>query len=247
MRRFFIEPANLAGTRGVLTGAEAHHLTTVLRLEAGALLRLFDGTGRVYDARVESIRKGLVEVAILAAIHEENRQRNELHVGLALLKGKKIDFIVQKATELDVTGFYPFISRYCINRSGSGPDRWQRIALEACKQSNRPVPPVLGPVRDFSSLVSASLPAGGADSVKLIFWEEEGGKPLHEVFDTSPGLWRGPVMILIGPEGGFSREEVEQATAAGYLPVTMGKRVLRAETAALAAIAICQYLLGNLQ
>lgn len=249
MHRFFIDPTDLTDTRGVLTGAEAHHLISVLRLKVGSPIQLFDGLGRTYAAEVKKISKGMVEAAILSMAEEPVTEKAALHLGLALLKGKKMDFIMQKATELGVAGLHPFIATFSnarpmdALREAKRLERWQKIIREACKQCNRPQPPTCNPVVDFDTLLEE---ASEADyDRKLLFWEGERSQGLQGIVQVPDQPCS--VMILIGPEGGFSSEEAEQAKAAGFQPVTLGKTILRAETAAITAIAILQHLLGNLE
>ena len=249
MHRFFIDPTDLTDTQAVLTGEEAHHLVSVLRLKIGASIQLFDGLGRTYEAEVKKISKGRVEAAILSIAEKPITEKAALHLGLALLKGKKMDFIMQKATELGVAGLHPFIATFsnarhiAAHREAKRLERWQKITREACKQCNRPQPPACYPVVDFDTLLEE---ASAADyDQKLIFWEGEKSQGLQGFVQVPDQPCS--VMILIGPEGGFSTEEAEQAKATGFQPITLGKRILRAETAALTAIAILQHLLGNLE
>jgi 16S rRNA (uracil1498-N3)-methyltransferase len=249
MHRFFIDPADLSGTTAVLTDEEARHLVTVLRLGVGTPIQLFDGSGRTYDARIAKIAKTRVEATILSINEGAPPDRPALHLGLALLKGKKMDFIIQKATELGVLGLHPFVGEYCVaghiaaDREERRLARWQKIVHEACKQCNQPLPPTLYPIVEFETLLAEA--ASGDYDRKLIFWEQETDQELPKIFKVPEGPCN--VMVLIGPEGGFSPQEVAAAQAAGFQPVTLGKRILRAETAALAAIAILQHLLGNLE
>lgn len=249
MHRFFIDPTNLTDTRAVLTGVEAHHLISVLRLKAGAPVQLFDGLGRTFEAEVETISKGKVEAVILSVSEPVAEDKAALHLGLALLKPKKMDFIMQKATELGVATLHPFIATYSnarrldAGRESKRFERWQKIIREACKQCNRPQPPECNPVVDFDKLLEETSLVDY--DLKLLCWEGEksrGIKDIVQVPDQSCS-----VMILIGPEGGISPEETKRAKAAGFQPITLGKRILRTETAAIAAIAILQHLLGNLE
>jgi 16S rRNA (uracil1498-N3)-methyltransferase len=248
MRRFFIDPANITGSAAVLTGPEARHMSAVLRLSTGTTVILFDGSGSYYEAVLTKISPGRVEtkiVSIIPYIETVEDSNPALHLAIGLLKGKKMDFIIQKITELGVAGLHPFRSRYCAvqDHAERRLSRWQKIAIEACKQCNRPKPPDMNPTKDFQKLLSGSGEDG--HDLKLIFWEnKEGQKPLREIF--APLKKINSVMIIIGPEGGFTTEEVGQAVDAGYEPVTMGSRILRAETAAVAAVSIIQHELGNL-
>jgi len=249
MHRFFIDPKDLSETTAVLADQEARHLITVLRLDLGEEIQLFDGTGRTYAAQITKIAKARVEATILSMNEAATVDKAALHIGLALLKGKKMDFIIQKATELGVAGLYPFVSEFCVSghiaadREERRQARWRKIVREACKQCNRPLPPFMNPVTEFKTLITD---AAGADfDRKFIFWEQETGQGLAGRVAASKECCK--VMALIGPEGGFSANEVKAAQAGGFEPITLGKRILRAETAALAAVAILQHLLGNLE
>ena len=247
MRRFFIDPADISGTKAVITGSEARHIITVLRLDPGQRIHLFDGTGGVYVAEISRTGRGEVEATILERGREKQGQGPRLHLGQALVKGGKMDLIVEKATELGVAAIHPFVSRYCTIRPDAEQqqrrlERWQRITLAACKQCNRPLPPdCLAPVPLDQLLATA----GGYD-LKIIFWEEEKSRTLTGLFAGAGETGPVSLLALVGPEGGFSEQEVLQAIAAGFSPVSLGRRVLRAETASLTVVAILQYLLGNL-
>lgn len=248
MRQFFVNPENITGSTAILTGPEARHIATVLRLSIGTAIMLFDGSGTYYEAVLNKISPSRIEtkiISIIPYIDTGEELHPALHLALGLLKGKKTDFVIQKITELGITGLHPFYSRYCVakDHSENRLQRWQKIALEACKQCNRPKPPDINPAQNFTDLLSAS---GEADyNIKLIFWENKmGQKTIREIF--APLKKVDSVIILIGPEGGFSNEEVRQATDAGFEPVTLGSRILRAETAAIAAVSIIQHELGSL-
>ena len=248
MRRFFIDPENITGSTAVLTGPEARHISTVLRLSTGTAIVLFDGSGSYYEAVLTRISPSRVEtkiVAITPHIETGEDAHPALHLGIGLPKGKKMDLIIQKITELGVTSLYPFHSRYCAaqGKTKDRLSRWQKIAIEACKQCNRPKPLDINPTQDINELLSKD--AEKVHDLKLIFWEnKEGQKSLREIFDPLKKIQS--VMTLIGPEGGFSADEVELAIDAGYEPVTMGSRILRVETAAITAVSILQHELGNL-
>jgi len=247
MRRFFVDPENIAGAHAFLAGHEARHIATVLRLATGTTVTLFDGSGSYYEALLTKITPNRIEVRIISItpyIDSGETFRPALHLAIALLKGKKMDFIIQKSTELGVASLRPFRSQYCAvhEDAASRISRWQKIALEACKQCNRPRPPVVKETADFKNLLTAS--GQEEHGLKLIFWEETGGKTLQQTLGPLQEIKS--TLILIGPEGGFSSVEVEGAVAAGFKTVTLGRQVLRSETAAIAALSILQYKLGNL-
>lgn len=237
MRRFFIDPAAITGTTAILTGQEAHHLRTVLRLQPGTRVTLLDANGGQHEAMIDAIDREVVRLTILAT-SAPGRETTAIHLGQGLLKGKKMDLVIQKATELGIAAIHPFISQHTVARppEAEKDSRWQRIALEACKQCNRPQPPHCHPVRDFAALLREAAPL----SRKLLFWEGSDGAPLHHLFD--PAALPATLFFLIGPEGGFSQAEHDLAVAAGFTAVTLGRRTLRAETAAIAAAAILQFL-----
>lgn len=247
MRRFFVDPENIVGANAVLTGGEARHISAVLRLSIGATVTLFDGSGSFYEALLTKISPSRIEAKITSItpyIDLPGDSRPALHLGIGLLKGKKMDFVIQKMTELGIESVRPFRSQYgaAFDPAADRLSRWQKIVLEACKQCNRPKPPDLHGISDFKNLLPVS--EGYEHDMKLIFWEEAGQKSLQEILGTVNEIKS--ALILIGPEGGFSSVEVEDAVASGFQPVTLGSRILRAETAAIAAVSILQYELGNL-
>lgn len=241
MRRFFIDPTTIKNNYGTLTDQEARHINTVLRLKPGCAIELFDGKGMVYQAEISRLNKTAVEAKILASQHQLESPPF-LCVAQSLVKGNKMDLIIQKATELGVTALLPVISQHCAVQSTSTSQisRWQRIALESCKQCGRPTP-----LQCQATLPLPQLLAQSAEfSTKIILWENEATTMLNNL----PSLHSVErVLLLIGPEGGFSAQEAASAISQGFMPVSLGRRTLRAETAALAAMAIFQFLLGNLK
>lgn len=241
MRRFFVDPSAIKDATATLTGEEVVHARNVLRLTPGDSIILFDGLGHIYDATITEIDKKNIVASILQK-KTVSEQAPLLHMGIGLLKGTKMDLIIQKATELGIHTLLPFTSEHGVvrNRSENRLDRWQRISLEACKQCGRPIPLHCGAITDFANLLSKSQSYG----TRIIFWEEETSTSLREIILQPSSLSN--VLILIGPEGGFSKPEVMAARQAGFISTSLGNRTLRAETAALAAMAIMQFLLGNL-
>jgi 16S rRNA (uracil1498-N3)-methyltransferase len=239
MRRFFIDPADIHKGCATITDQEARHISMVLRLTPGITIELFDGTGMVYQAEITKISKSVVETNIVAS-HRHQEKPPFLSVAQALVKGKKMDLIIQKATELGITAIQPIISQNCAitEAPASQISRWQRIALESCKQCDRPTPLICQPAITLNQL----LDRAEAFPTKIFFWENEATTTLADL-TLHPTE---EVLLLIGPEGGFSEEEAESAIKNGFSPVSLGPRILRAETASIAAMAIVQFLLGNL-
>ncbi|MDG4474541.1 16S rRNA (uracil(1498)-N(3))-methyltransferase [Thiovibrio frasassiensis] len=242
LRRFFINPADITGETAQLTGPEAHHLRNVLRLSPGDPITFFDGTGARYQALIKQLHKDRVTATIIAQSHDLP-PKVRLHLGQALLKGQKMELILQKTTEMGVDTVWPFYSEHGSHKPQreTQAERWQRIVLEACKQCNRAKPPELHEPRELPDLISHPPPC----DIRLIFWEDESKHTLHEALATPKNNYRS-VFFLLGPEGGFSEAEVACARQEGFTPVSLGPRILRAETATLAATAILQFTLGNL-
>ena len=238
-RRFFAPPSafNFSKRIVTLTADEAKHLREVLRLKPGDEVSVFDGEGKEFRARVAQARRDSAELDLdeeIAPARPESPLQIELAV--ALLKGEKFDLVVQKATELGVTKIVPLITRYADIKLRDESDaskrvaRWQRIALEAAKQSGRAVVPEVSLPVAVSSVFSERC---------LLFSEKEG----HGLTQIDMDV----VTAIIGSEGGWSDEELEQARAAGARIVTLGGRILRAETAAITAAALLQHRFGDLK
>ncbi|MCB2182177.1 MAG: 16S rRNA (uracil(1498)-N(3))-methyltransferase [Desulfobulbaceae bacterium] len=238
MHRFFIKQKDIDGPLARLSGEEAHHLRTV-RLKPGEKVELYDGTGNVYQAQIQS--KDKAAQLIITGHTMLSRPAPELSIGQGLLKGKKMDFLLQKCTELGVKTFIPYTSRYCVVTppKESKSDRWQKISMEACKQCGNPFPLDIKNTCLFEELLENT----NQYATKLIFWEKEtaGSIANFSTLSSTPSI-----LALIGPEGGFSEEEVKMAVAAGFTSLSLGRRTLRAETATLSITSILQHLGGNL-
>jgi len=241
-RRFFITGENLAGDTIRITGPEAHHLKNVLRLSPGVAVTFLDGRGSRYLARIEQMGKELV-TATITRHTQDIAPGVKLHLGQALLKGERMDLAIQKATELGVTSIRPFFSEHGLPRSqkDSRLPRWQRIILESCKQCDQAFAPEIFPPAELGQLLRQPPDA----DLKLIFWEGENARGLNNLdFAASKPV---SIFFLLGPVGGFSQAEVNMARDHGFTPLSLGPRVLRAETATIAATAILQQLSGNLR
>ncbi len=245
MRRFFVEPALLQGESAVIDGELCRHISTVLRLKAGEKILLADGCGREAVATIGSVDRDGVHLAIGEAVSvQAGADCPALTIYQGLPKGEKLELILQKCTELGVNGIVPFIASRSVARlDGEKLEkrvaRWEKIAREAARQSGRGDVPRVG----FAPDMAAAL-AMGSHELGLLLWEGESEQGLKEVVERSPRP--GSIAVIIGPEGGLTPEEAAMAVAAGYLPVTLGKRILRTETAGLAVAAILQYVWGDL-
>lgn len=223
----------------------SHHVRTVLRLRPGAEIELFNGAGCSAKGKITSISPSVV-VEIIDIYEADESGTISLLVGQGLLKGKKMDLVVQKCTELGVSTFTPVVSSRCQSgskqRGGQRDKRWRRIVESASGQCRRNRFMDLNDMTTLEDFLQASR--NMQSTCKLLFWEEE--KECH--FRDLPVLTGfNRVIILLGPEGGFSKDEVLMAQDSGYSSVSLGRRILRAETATIAAVAILQNMLGNLE
>jgi len=245
MNRFLFDPAAVKEDEVFLSEEESRHISKVLRMRPGTEVELFDGTGTVFSATVIEIGQR-VKARMGQCISREERREVPVWVAQGLLKGKKMDLIVQKCTELGAVRFSCFVSSRCQGKldraqNRKKEERWQRLTITACKQCMRRTPPVLDETVSFSDLLTRY----GTDSsvLRLLFWEEEKSFRLRDL----PSFSRfHAVCLLLGPEGGLTAGEVELARSKGWQTVTLGERVLRAETANLSAVAIVQHLVGNI-
>ncbi len=264
-RRFYAPPEAFSpdGRSAKLSAEETRHLRNVLRLKSGDEIFLFDGAGKEFHGQVQTVARDSTEVSVIKEVEPAQSESNlNLTLAVALLKGEKFDLVIQKATELGVTRLIPVSTTRADVRIKSDHDaerkitRWQRIVLEATKQCGRArmmkiETPLSFPdlVRgDTDSVVSAKASEDACDpvagAIRMMF-AERGGASLAEALGDGKDT---PQMItaLIGPEGGWADDEIEQARETGWRIVTLGGRILRAETAAIAIATLMQHRFGDL-
>jgi 16S rRNA (uracil1498-N3)-methyltransferase len=232
--RFRVEPGALERPEVELRGAALHHLRTVVRLRAGDHVELFDGAGVGASAEIVRLTAAAAELRVLERIGGDRESPLELTLAVALARGAKLDWVIEKATELGVRRILPFITDRSMRR-GEKTERWRRIAESAAAQSGRVVVPEISAVVNFDAV----LADGARQDRKLLLWERASATP-------AAGARPRRALVVTGSEGGFSAAEAERATAAGFDLVGLGPRVLRAETAAITAVSVCQMLWGDL-
>jgi 16S rRNA (uracil1498-N3)-methyltransferase len=221
----------------LITGEESRYLLNVLRMKAGDEFTVFDSSGGHFKAEIKRTGKNSVVAELGEALPPASEPVRRLVLLQGILKGRKMDYVVQKATELGVDKFVPLVTERSQVRRTRKHERWQKIALEASRQSFRAkVPDVTEPVALGEFLESAKSLAG------YIFWEE-GGSSLR---DAAIGVSDEPFVVAIGPEGGFTSDEVELAREKGLDVKSLGSRILRAETATVSAVTLVQFLLGEM-
>jgi 16S rRNA (uracil1498-N3)-methyltransferase len=246
VRRFFVE--RIAATEGYLTisGPEARHITRVLRMGPGDRLLLIDRTGLRFQALIESAGRKELTVLLEKSLPTPPSSPLRIVLGQALLKAKPMAYLIQKTSELGVDMIRPFISRRTVVRamapkSENSTRRWREIAIAASKQADRSGPVEIQPTVSFETILRHPV---ADNTLKLVLWEGQEAGGLKTTLKT-PSCPKA-VMALVGPEGGFSREEIRCAEESGFVPVSLGRRILRAETAAIAMAAILQYEWGDL-
>ncbi len=243
MPRFFVPASDIADGTASVGGSEFRHLQRVLRLREGDHVTLFDDAGMEHAGVVVSLspRVALVRVTASTAPRRESPLALTLYQGIP--KGRKMDLVVEKATELGVQTIVPFSSAFSLGASagaGAKRERWQRIAVAAAKQSGRTSVPSIAAPLSFAEVVGAAA----AHDLRLLFFEGAGTMAFLAV--PEPATRPTSAAIVIGPEGGFSRDETAAAHDAGFALVAMGPRILRTETAALVAATLVQARWGDL-
>lgn len=238
-------PGEYAPTEEVLLSpASSHHLVVVLRRTMGEIVTLFDGKNHEYQAVVIGDNKNRVKVRIDSCKAVNRESPRMIHLVQAISKGDRMDFVVQKAVELGVSSIYPVISQHCVIRQDEmrfmkKQKQWQAIAVAACEQSGRNTVPTIHPICSLLEFLKE--------------YTELQSKSLKWILDTKQQhSWRdytfpdSEMMLLIGPEGGFTSDEVALALEAQFQPLSLGPRILRTETAALAALSVLQAVSGDL-
>lgn len=207
---------------------------------------LMDGKGARFQVVIESARRKEVLVTLEEPLSVPPQSPVEITLCQALLKSQAMDYVVQKTSELGVDRLFPFFSKRTIvkldgDKSTSRLRRWNEISQSAVKQSDRVVPADIGPASSFETLITQMKEE---DALKVILWEEEGAKDLKGLLRTSTPERK--FIGIVGPEGGFSNEEIQVAGEASFISASLGHRILRSETAAVTMVAIVQYEWGDL-
>ena len=243
MPRFFIPAPALSDGRALLTGADARHVAASLRMKAGETLTLCDGVGFDYLCRIDELSPQAVALTVLEKIPSSVEPTIDVTLFVAWPKADKMEWVVQKAVELGAAAVSPFFSARCVSRPDEKSmqkkiERLSKIAAEAAMQSGRGrLPAVTAPYPSFHAAAEA---AGRADRA-LFCYENEQERGLSEAL--APPFRT--MALMTGPEGGFAPEEVETARAAGLLSVSLGPRILRCETAPMAALCAAMLMTGN--
>jgi 16S rRNA (uracil1498-N3)-methyltransferase len=224
-----------------LDAEASHYLSRVLRLAAGAGCRLFNSRDGEFGATIQSISRKSVLVTLGESIRCEGNPELPIHLGLGLSRGERMDYAIQKATEMGAGEITPLFTERCEvrldeSRADKRLSHWQKVAISACEQCGRTSVPLIHPPVSLDTWLAGSHPGIG-----IVLDHRNSGRLQDESVTPSA------VSVLIGPEGGLTAEEVAQATAKTFLPVQIGPRILRTETAPVVALTLVQLLWGDLR
>lgn len=246
MRRFYASPNNFHETKITLDGEQTRHLRDVLRLGAGAEVAVFDGAGREFLCRVETIGRDAARLEIVRETAPKSSESNlNLTLAVALLKGEKFDLVVQKATELGAARIVPLITKRADAKIRDEKDaakkleRWRKISVEAAKQSGRAKLPTIETPTSYKEFIKTSATDEKNGAASLVLFAETGGESFSSIKNTEK------IIAVIGSEGGWETSEIDEARARGFQIVTFAGRILRAETAAIAVAAVLQNRFGD--
>lgn len=240
MQRYFVEPDLFSEDEISIVGDDVHHIVNVMRAKEGEEILVSDGAGRTALAKLVMLSSKEVKAQVLELLDEQCELPIRITIGQGLPKGEKMEWILQKGTELGAYSFFPFSSERTIvkldeKKEAKKLERWRKIVKEAAEQSHRAVLPEILPPVSFREAMKAS----SAYTRCAIAYEKEGGTTLHQVLDELKA--DDTLLVLIGPEGGFSSEEVGIAESNGFLPISLGPRILRTETASQYVLACASY------
>ena len=242
MHRFFANKSNFSNNLVVLEGSDVSHIRTVLRLTVGDEIEVLDGEGSLYLVRLSEFKNKLIKCEILSSEKIDAEPPLKIYLGQSIIKGNGFDVILRKAVELGVYSISPLLTERTVIKSNSDKKiiRWKKIVEESSKQCGRSLIPKIS--NNIIKLETFCQQASDSD-LKLIFWEMENKKSLK---DINPETVPSSASLLIGPEGGFTQEEVETARSYGFHSLGLGPRIFRAETAPLVVLSLLQAKWGDI-
>ncbi len=242
MHRFFVPSDQISNDTATIVGSDVNHIKNVLRMTVGEKVEVFDGKGNIFNATLTLLQSDKVIFSLTKASNENCESKINITLAQCLPKAKKMDFIVQKATELGAISIIPVISERSIPKIEDKADKkishWQKIAKEAVEQSGRTIIPTVKPLTKFEELIKNAKDY----DLALIPWE---GEKSTSMKDISKNKEINSILVAIGPEGGFSSNEIDLAIQNGFKTISLGKRILRTETAGIVALAQVYYELDN--
>lgn len=255
MQRYFVTPGQLGDKEVILSGDDAHHAIRVMRMEPGDEFIVSDGEARAARAVIRTAASHQVEADIAAWLPMDGEPRWSVTVAQSLPKGDKMELVIQKGTEIGAAAFLPFqsermIVQYDNKKEAKRLERWCKIAKEAAEQAHRSRIPAVEPVKTWRQLIAAAA----AYDLVLFCYEKEGGSGGAGLRDAvrdyrsrqGDNAEQPRLLLIVGPEGGFTEREAAEAEQAGAVIVGLGKRILRTETAAMVGLACLMYESGEM-
>lgn len=250
LRLFYVPPEAVQGEQVVFGAEESAHIRRVLKMQAGAICRVATSEAQEYRVELTDISAGESTARIIERLPERPPSPLSIALGLPLLKGERFEWVLQKGCELGADAFYPLALEHCEvriqeKRAPERQMRWRRIVMEAAKQCDRVPPPTTHPLGDMDEYLTATKDF----DLKIVGYLGEDAISVNEALSrVAVSNVDAPLRaaILTGPEGDLTSEEAEQAMGSGFLPVTLGPRILRADTAPVSLITIVQHALGDM-
>jgi len=240
MIRIFLSPENISSDIVTVTGDQARHLALVLRVKPSDMISVLDGNGYERECRIVSVHKKEIKAEVINRVPYSAESPISITIAQGISKGERMDIAIQKSTELGAVRIVPVITdRTQIKHTGK-TERWRKIALSAAEQSGRDKVPDIDEPTQLEEFLD-SIPTGSSG---IIFFEEEKERNLKKILSGLKGIKE--ITILIGPEGGFTKDELAAATEKEFIAASLGPRILRTETAPITALSIIQYELGDM-
>ena len=238
--RIFVAFNNIKENIATIEGSDINYLKNVMRLKEGDELSVMDSKSKEYSAKISKIEDKKILAELLAEKHPKSEPKMKVTIAQSIPKNPKLDLIVQKVTELGALQITPVQAERSIvkltkEKEDARVNRWQRIAKEAAEQSGRLIIPFVQPIKEFKDLM---MLRNDFDQC-IMLWEMEKERSIKKFLQENKAIKN--LMVLIGPEGGFSHDEVEQAKAAGFITVNIGSRIVRTETAAISVLSMIEY------
>ena len=244
MSKFYIDKNNIFNNKVLICRDEARHIMKVLRYKIDDLITLFDSDGMTYKCVIKAYENEEITAEIIEKIEDENSETNKVVLAQAVLKSKKMDSVIQKSTELGVSRIIPFFSSRTIPKWDSSKcferaEHWRNIVKASVKQSGIRKMPCVDNIISYDEIISSDL-----NMNKILLYEKERNVSFKNIMNTI--MFPSDILIMVGPEGGFTIEEVSKAKRNGFLTTGIGNFILRAETVPISVLSILQYEAGNL-
>jgi 16S rRNA (uracil1498-N3)-methyltransferase len=244
MSKFYIDKNNIINNKVLISRDEARHIIKVLRYKIDDLITLFDSEGMTYECVIKAFENERITAEIIEKIENKNSETTKIVLAQAVLKSKKMDSVIQKSTELGISRIIPFFSSRTIPKWNSDKcfdkaEHWRNIVKASVKQSGIRKMPCVDNIISYDEIISSNL-----NMNKILLYEKERNVSFKKIINTI--TFPSDIIIMVGPEGGFTIEEVSRAKQSGFLTTSIGKLILRAETVPIAILSILQYEAGNL-